>query len=123
MTFTKHMVLLGGVLALVAWFVPYGTVGIGGVHVRVSAFDVVKGIDSVEQISNVQGTDEENRALAAADNNSTTKGYTALVFGPPLLLLALGALAEKRRKLGRLGGLGPWSSAAGPRCSPPRSCP
>jgi hypothetical protein len=106
MTFTKHMVLLGGVLALVAWFVPYGTARIGPVHVKVSAFDVIKGIDSLGEVSNVKGTDEIDKQIASADDNSTTKGYTFLVFGPPLLLLALGGFAEKRGKFGRLGGAG-----------------
>ena len=106
MTFTKHMVLLGGVLALIAWFVPYGTVHVGPVHARVSAFDVIKGIDSLGQVSNVEGNEAIDSEIAKADDNSTTKGYTALVFGPPLLLLVIGGIAEKRKKLGRLGGVG-----------------
>jgi hypothetical protein len=106
MTFTKHMVLLGGVLALVAFFLPYGTIRSGSNWIKVSAFDVMKRIDSLDQISNVHGNDEIDRELAQSVDNSATKGYTLLVFGPPLLLLALGGLGLARNKFGRLAGLG-----------------
>jgi hypothetical protein len=106
MKFTKFMVLVGGVLALVAFFLPYGTMRAGGVYVHVSAFDVLKGIDSIAQISNVEGNAETDAAVASQTNNNETKGYTMLVFGPPLLLLAIGGVAVGRKKLGRLGGVG-----------------
>lgn len=54
----------------------------------------------------MHGTDEMNQEISAGVNNSTTKGYTLLVFGPPLLLLVLGGIALKRGKFGRLGGVG-----------------
>ncbi len=106
MKFTKFMVLIGGVLALIAFFMPYGTVRNGGVYVHVSAFDVMKGIDSMSQVSNVSGDADIDREISSKVDNSTTKGYTMLVFGPPLLLLAIGGVAVGRKKLGRLGGVG-----------------
>jgi hypothetical protein len=105
MTFTKHMVLLGGVLALVAFFVPFTTVRQGPAWVKVSGFEIVKGVDSVSEVSNVTATEEQDAQLRASDTNQT-KGAALLIFGPPMLLLVIGGIAEKRRKFQRLGGVG-----------------
>jgi hypothetical protein len=107
MKFTKFAVLIAGVLALVSFFLPYGVVRSGGIYIHVSAFDMVKGIDSVSQVSNLPADAELDKSLPTDSVNSEeSKGYTMLIFGPPLLLLLIGGVAVMRRKLGRLGGVG-----------------
>jgi len=106
MKFTKFMVLIAGVFSLIAFFVPYGMATVGGMHVRVSAFDLVKGVEKVSDISNVSGTSEDDAKLAAQSNDETTKGYAFMIFGPSLLLLVIGGIAVARKKIGRLAGVG-----------------
>lgn len=119
MKFAKFSVLAAGVAVLLSWFLPYATVRMGGVYVHVSAFQVIKGIDSTSEISNVDMGKEADAALSASTSaDNTAKGAVALIFAPPLLLLALGGIAVKRKKLGRLGGtgaflLGGWATAFG----------
>ncbi|HTJ41493.1 MAG TPA: hypothetical protein VL463_05330 [Kofleriaceae bacterium] len=87
MKFTKHMVLIGGVCAVIAFFLPYVGLSAGDQSAKVSAFDVVKGYQ-------------------AMPGWSQTVGYVFLVFGPPMLLLVQGAVALKTGKFGRLAGVG-----------------
>ncbi len=117
MKFAKFSVLAAGVAVLIAWFLPYATVRAGGLYVHVSAFQVMKGVDSMSEVSNVDLGPEADRSMSASADN-TAKGAVALIFAPPLLLLALGGVAIKRKKLGRLGGagallLGGWATAFG----------
>src|SRR5690349_8973654 len=74
MKFTKHMVAIAGVCALIALFVPYESVSAEGISGSASAFDVLTSGKAVGEES---------------------KGATLLVFG---------VLAEKQKKLGRLPG-------------------
>ena len=103
MRFTKHMVLLGGVLGVVTFFLPYVVFHAGSESASVSAFDVLRGIGSAEGMRGL-----ETKGV----------GYVLLVFGPPVLLLVMGGLAEKADKFGRLGGvlallIGLWSALMG----------
>jgi len=118
MKFAKFAVLAAGFAVLISWFLPYATIREGGVYVHVSAFQVIKGIDSTSEVSNVDMGPEADRAMSSQAADNTAKGAVALIFAPPLLLLALGGLAVKRKKFGRLGGLGAlllggWATAFG----------
>jgi hypothetical protein len=94
----KHMVLLGGVVALAAWFLPYVLIDVGDGRARMSAF------------ADLHGTQPGIFELSSP-------GYLVLVFAP-VLLLVLGAFAEVRRGFGRRAGtiallIGLWAIATG----------
>lgn len=83
MKFTKHMVLIAGVCALISMFIPYESVHAEGQSASASAFDVL---------------------TSGSVIGEQTKGAALLIWGPPVLLIVFGALAEKKKRFGRLPG-------------------
>jgi hypothetical protein len=106
MTFTKHMILAGAALGLVAFFLPL--ISAGGRSA--SALDIFKGMDTVQAAVDTEVAHADTDMRRAGDEMSKladeVKGYIAIMFGPLLLCAAIGGAAQARKKLGRLGGLG-----------------
>jgi hypothetical protein len=116
MKFTKFIVLAGGLIGLLAFFLPLIAVKDSGVTGALSAYRIVKGIDSAQQViehADTAAVDayDKSEAFAAskADANQAlgeVKGVVLAIFAPALLLTLIGGVAVMRKKFGRLGGVG-----------------
>ena len=102
---SKFIILVGGLLGILAFFLPLVTVDRGGTSASVSAFQVIKGLDSVEVAVNEAGArreiDVETTASAKSDIGAM-KGIVMAIFAPAALLALLGAFGVKRRRFGRV---------------------
>jgi hypothetical protein len=116
---TKYVVLLAGVVGLIAFFLPLVAVNKSGIEGKLSAYRIVKGIDSADQVvasaesGSTSGVAEANKALGAI------KGIVVAIFVPALLLVVFGGVGAARKRFGRglaipsmivgLVGLGFWA--------------
>lgn len=110
----KFLILVGGVIGVIGFFLPFasGHDERANVHLGVSAYQLVRGIDSVKEV--IDDAKQAEHATRAADKDiarnleegmSAVRGFALLAYFPAALLAILGALAVVRGKLGRLGGL------------------
>ena len=116
MRFTKFIVLAGGLIGLLAFFMPLVAVKHSGTTGALSAFRIVKGLDEAGQAissadtASVGGAQEREAArVSVAEANealSSVKGVVLAIFAPALLLALIGGVAVLRKKFGRLGGVG-----------------
>jgi hypothetical protein len=116
MKFTKFVVLAGGIIGLLAFFLPLVAVKDSGVTGALSAYRIVKGIDTAEQVVaaadtaavDAYGKSESFQASKAEANAALgeVKMVVLAVFAPALLLALIGGVAVMRKKFGRLGGVG-----------------
>jgi hypothetical protein len=123
MKFTKFMILIGGVLALVSFFVPIVGVHMQGQYGHVSAFQMIKGIESAQEVvsnapAEANTVEAKARISDANEGLEKVKGIIWLVFAPGFLLIPLGLAGVLRKKFGRLGGtgalvLGAWATLMG----------
>jgi len=121
---TKYIVLAAGLIGLVAFFMPLIAVEKSGVEGKLSAYRIVKGIDSAQDVvkesgaaagsvQDKQAVEEANAALG------DVKGIVLAIFGPALLLAVFGGIGAARKRFGRglaipsfligLIGLGIWA--------------
>ncbi len=106
---SKFIVLIGGILGILAFFLPMVAVERDGAKASVSAFQLVQGLDEVT--ANVGGKDIK---VAVSDAGvSTTEAQKELasmrwvflaIFAPTLLLVLIGGLAVKNQRFGRGAG-------------------
>jgi hypothetical protein len=108
---TKFIVLVGGILGILAFFLPMVSVERGGKSVSVSAFQVVKGLDAVQSELDkdevrvkAASYGEEGSLSKAKGDVSGIKGIVMAVFAPALLLALIGAAGVARKKFGRVAG-------------------
>ncbi len=109
----KYITLLGGIAGLVGFFLPFVAFASADHSITgtVSAYQIVRGIDSVNELmSGVAPAllpSEQATAWAGNFNTQITDYRGAIVgfFIPAVLLALLGALAGVRRRMGRLAGL------------------
>lgn len=116
MKFTKFIVLAGGLIGLLAFFLPLVAVKDSGVTGALSAYRIVKGIDSADQViehANSAAVDSYDKSdefqASKKDANAAlgdVKGVVLAIFAPALLLVLIGGVATMRKKFGRLGGVG-----------------
>ncbi len=106
---SKLIVLVGGILGIIAFFLPMVSVTRENQTVKVSALQVVQGIDAVK--GEISKTDvsaasmEDKTNLAKADTDlSSIKGIVLAIFAPALLLALIGGLGVMRKKFGRGAG-------------------
>lgn len=108
---TKFIVLAGGILGILAFFLPMVSVTRSGQTATVSAFQLVKGLDAVQDELNK----DEVRTQAAAYGGTGSldradkgigamKGFVMAVFAPTLLLALIGGIGVGRKKFGRVAG-------------------
>jgi hypothetical protein len=104
---TKFIILAGGIIGLLSFFLPLLSMQRGGASATVSAFQIVKGIDSVSvavgDASARQVVDVATSASAQQDLGAL-KGIVMAVFAPAALLALLGGLGVLRRRFGRVAG-------------------
>jgi hypothetical protein len=108
---SKFVVLLGGILGILAFFLPMVSVTREGKTVTVSALQVMKGLDAV---GSELDKDEVNMAAAsygetaslnkAKDGVDGIKGIVMAIFAPALLLALIGGAGVARKKFGRVAG-------------------
>lgn len=127
----KFIVLGAGILGLIGFFLPLVSVQKSGIEGKLSAFQIVKGIDSAQDVVDdagaaAAGTAAEKKAVADANEAlGTIKGIVLALFAPALLLALFGGIGARKKAFGRgfgitslllgLLGLGIWavlSSAA-----------
>jgi hypothetical protein len=106
---SKFIVLVGGILGIIAFFLPLVSVERGGKSASVSAFQVVKGLDAADTAL----SQDEVRVKAASygqtgtlneakDGLAAAKGIVLGMFAPALLLAAIGGAGVARKKFGRV---------------------
>lgn len=104
---SKFIVLVGGILGILAFFLPLVSVQRHGASATVSAFQVIKGLDQVEVAVDEAGAhrsiDVETRAGAKKDIGAM-KGIVMAIFAPAALLALIGGLGVARRRFGRGAG-------------------
>lgn len=104
---SKFIVLVGGILGILAFFLPLVSVQREGHSASVSAFQVMKGLDKVEVAVDEAGAqramDIETSASAKKDIGAM-KGIVMAIFAPALLLALIGGLGVTRRRFGRVAG-------------------
>jgi hypothetical protein len=103
----KFIVLVGGILGILAFFLPLVSVERDGAKASVSAYQVIKGLDQVE-VAVDQGAKQaaysvETSASAKKDIGAM-KGIVMAVFAPALLLSLIGAAGVARKRFGRVAG-------------------
>ncbi len=106
---SKFIVLVGGVLGILAFFLPMVTVQRADFSGSVSAFQIVKGLDTM---SVAAGSREVSVALADAGSSAASakealdgmKAIVMAIFVPALMLVLLGGLGVYRKKFGRVAG-------------------
>jgi hypothetical protein len=116
MAFSKFIVLLGGVLGIVAFFLPLIAVKNSGVEGAISAFQIVKGIETAKDVvkgaaAEVAAQDPDNAQIkeattAANDGLKAVRNVTLAVFAPAVLLTLIGVAGVVRKQFGRLAGTG-----------------
>jgi hypothetical protein len=101
---TKFIVLVGGILGLLSFFLPLVSVHRANATGKVSAFQIMKGLDSVsvavDEASVHSVAEVETRAEAKKDVGAM-KGIVMAIFAPALLLTLIGGLAIGRKRFGR----------------------
>jgi hypothetical protein len=101
---SKFIVLVGGILGILAFFLPLVSVQRGDFTGKVSAFQVVKGLDKVavdvDAADAHTSIDVATKAEAKKDIGAM-KGIVMAIFAPAALLALIGGLAVSRRRFGR----------------------
>lgn len=104
---TKFIVLVGGMLGILAFFLPLVTVTQHGVSASVSAYDVIKGVDvASSEVSRAEVTASVGSGAQTEmeDGLAAIKTFVMAVFVPAGLLALIGAVGVKRKKFGRVAG-------------------
>lgn len=111
---SKFIVLVGGLLGIISFFLPMVAVSqrnAGGdqASVTVSAFQIVKGIEVAKvAVDKADGSHEDVMVHAEAQEAKkgldSIKGIVMAIFAPALLLVLIGGLGVMRKKFGRVAG-------------------
>lgn len=106
---SKFLVLAGGILGILAFFLPMVTIHRADYTGSASAFQIIKGLSVA---SDVVGTEEVRVAAinseavsSAKEGLDAMKGIVMAIFIPAILLAAIGALGVSKRKFGRVAGV------------------
>lgn len=105
---TKFIVLVGGILGILAFFLPMVTIHRADFNGSASAFQLIKGLNAASDVVN----SDEVRAAAissadiaeAKEGLDAMKGIVAAIFVPAILLALIGGLGVKRKSFGRVAG-------------------
>lgn len=104
---SKFIVLVGGILGILSFFLPLVSVERGTTKASVSAFQVIKGLDQVEVAVEEAGARRELSVASSAGAQKdigAMKGIVMAIFAPALLLAAIGGAGIARRRFGRVAG-------------------
>jgi hypothetical protein len=101
---TKFIVLVGGILGILSFFLPLVSVTRENVTGKVSAFQIIKGLDAVSvevDAASARSTEEVALKSEAKKDVGAMKGIVLAVFAPALLLTLIGGLGVARKRFGR----------------------
>ena len=104
---SKFIVLVGGILGILAFFLPLVSVERQGAKASVSAYQVIKGLDQVEVAVDqgaARGAYGVETSASAKKDIGAMKGIVMAVFAPALLLSLIGAAGVARKRFGRVAG-------------------
>jgi hypothetical protein len=106
---SKLIVLVGGILGILSFFLPLVSVTRDHQTVTLTAFQVVRGVDAVTgeiDKADVSAASLEDRATMsrAKGDLGAIKGIVLAIFAPALLLAVIGGLGVVRRRFGRGAG-------------------
>ena len=106
---SKFLVLAGGLLGILAFFLPMVTLHRADYTGSASAFQIIKGLGVASDAVN------SDEVRAAAMNSETVrsakegldamKGIVMAIFVPAILLAAIGAFGVSKRRFGRVAGV------------------
>jgi len=102
---TKFIVLVGGILGILSFFLPMVSVTREGKTASVSAFQIVKGLDAVGVEVDKAGANREisvETSASAKKDIGALKGIVMAIFGPAALLALIGAIGVARKRFGRV---------------------
>jgi hypothetical protein len=111
---TKFIILVGGLLGILSFFLPLVSVERAGGKASVSAFQIIKGLDSVEVAVDKAGARREidvATSASAKKDVGAMKGIVLAIFAPAALLALMGGLGVARKRFGR--GAGAFSLVLG----------
>src|SRR5574338_614768 len=97
---SKFIVLVGGILGILAFFLPLVSVERQGVKASVSAYQVIKGLDQVEVAVDQAGARSSVEVATARSEErdiGAMKGIVMAIFAPALLLSLIGAAGVARK--------------------------
>ncbi len=103
---SKLIVLVGGILGILAFFLPLVSVHRANATGKVSAFQIMKGLDTVSvavdsaDAGATRSIDVPTRHEAKKDLGAL-KGIVMAIFAPAALLALIGGLAVARKRFGR----------------------
>ncbi len=111
---SKLIVLAGGILGILAFFLPLVSVQRENVHGTVSAFQLMKGLDTAGDavdkadaqvdLASVDGATSHAAAGEAKKDIGALKGIVMAIFAPALLLALIGGLGVAKKRFGRGSG-------------------
>ena len=109
----KYLVLIAGIAGVAGFFLPLITFQSprGDIEGSVSAYQIVRGIDAVDELIDTTRpmtiTNAEATRVVSTINNELERYRGALIacYVPAAALALLGALVGARRKMGRIAGL------------------
>lgn len=103
---TKYIILTAGLLGLISFFMPLISVSKAGVTGKLSAYRIVKGIDSAQEVVGKEGEklkSKDDRAAVADANKAlgAIKGIVMAVYFPAFMLFVFGLVGTLRKTFGR----------------------
>jgi hypothetical protein len=109
---TKFVVLAGGVIGIISFFLPLIALKKSGIEGKLSAYRVVAGVTSADQVLDKQTAAMVGNELDKDLKESSKKDLEEVkpvilgMFVPVALIAVIGVIAVARRKFQRLGGTG-----------------
>jgi len=106
---SKFLVLAGGILGILAFFLPMVTLHRADYSGSASAFQLIKGLSVASDA--VSSEDVRAAAMSSESVQSAKEGLDAMkgivmaIFVPAILLAAIGALGVSKRRFGRVAGV------------------
>lgn len=104
---SKLIVLVGGILGILAFFLPLVSVHRADFKGTASAFQIVKGLDQVQGAVDDAAQRAEAPSMEvdqAKDGIGKIKGLVLAIFAPAAVLALIGGLGVARKKFGRGAG-------------------
>ena len=113
MSLWKYLVLLGGIIGVVGFFLPF--VDVHTTEARFgrhpSAFDLVRRLEGLDAMTldltklGLADADAKRMATQAHDQLQTARTAASVIYAPAALLALLGIVCGIRRRMGRFAGL------------------
>lgn len=105
---SKFIVFIGGILGIIAFFLPLISVTTHGHTGSASALQIFKGAsdvsDAVDKDPQVHASLSRHEMSSAKDGAAAVKGIVMAVFFPAILLAILGGAGVTRKRFGRVAG-------------------